>query len=238
MYKFLILLVYFERPNIVLNALHSINELEYDNFELVIIDDGSRVPIRPIVLGELNEDVLEKTTVIETGDTIEYKRSINGSRHGHFMNEAIRASDSDYVVILCDDDALLSDCLNNLDSWFQENPDQIWTYGHIIPYHPEVQKAGPHLEKYPNPLNRFTEDIFPAFNIDSTQVVYSRKAFIDGGLAYPTVGMGALDAAIFTQLAHDYGKCKFCGYYVQYKGAFYNQMGTRPDVFKTGDYNE
>ena len=47
--KFLILLFYYNRPKMVLNALNSINKLSYKNFEIAFIDDGSDNPGEPVV---------------------------------------------------------------------------------------------------------------------------------------------------------------------------------------------
>ena len=43
MNKFLIILAYYERPKIVLNALNSILNSSYENFEVAFIDDGSNL---------------------------------------------------------------------------------------------------------------------------------------------------------------------------------------------------
>ena len=41
---------YYERPNMVLNALRSMENVDYDNYEFCIIDDGSVLnPIDSII---------------------------------------------------------------------------------------------------------------------------------------------------------------------------------------------
>ena len=47
--KFLILLFYYNRPEMVKNALQSINESTYTNFTIAFIDDGSEHEGKPIV---------------------------------------------------------------------------------------------------------------------------------------------------------------------------------------------
>ena len=47
--KILIILMYYERPNMVRFALDSIAAQDYDNFEVAVIDDGSLNHIEPIV---------------------------------------------------------------------------------------------------------------------------------------------------------------------------------------------
>ena len=48
--KILILLLYFERPNLVRNALRSVRQADrhHQDWELAVIDDGSRAPALPI----------------------------------------------------------------------------------------------------------------------------------------------------------------------------------------------
>ena len=44
---------YFERPNMVKNALDSFLEIDYDNYEICIIDDGSKKnPIYSVLTNE------------------------------------------------------------------------------------------------------------------------------------------------------------------------------------------
>lgn len=236
MHSFEIILVYFERPNIVKNALNSLNDLEYDNFHLTIIDDGSRkeFAIGPVAKEILRPDIWQRTSLILTGDSVDYKESINGSRHGEFMNAALRSSDADVAVILCDDDALVHDVLNNVDDFFTKNPDEQWVWGRIIPFNPEHETLS-ELPIRDHPLNRFRGRISPAFNIDSTQVIYKRKAVVDKNILYPSVGMGAFDASIYQQIEAHHGQCPAGNFYTQYKADFRWQMGSRPNPFQTGD---
>ena len=48
--KFLILLFYYDRPKMVRNALQSVKELNYKNWELAFIDDGSNKLFSPKLL--------------------------------------------------------------------------------------------------------------------------------------------------------------------------------------------
>ena len=47
--KFLIIFFYYNRPDMVRNALNSINKLTYKNFEIAFIDDGSETPENPLL---------------------------------------------------------------------------------------------------------------------------------------------------------------------------------------------
>ena len=90
-YKFLIMMPYFERPNMVINAIRSFQKLKYEKFEIAIIDDGSvKHPIRDI----LKEYDLKNVKIYETNDTIENKLE-RGSIHGSFMNLSMKETDDD-----------------------------------------------------------------------------------------------------------------------------------------------
>ena len=39
--KILLIMPYFERPKMVVNALRNFEKIDYDNYEICIIDDGS-----------------------------------------------------------------------------------------------------------------------------------------------------------------------------------------------------
>jgi glycosyltransferase involved in cell wall biosynthesis len=116
--KILLIMPYFERPNMVLNALRSMESVNYDNYEFCIIDDGS--VLNPI------EDVIKKYNfniknlkILKTNDSIENKLK-RGSIHGSFMNRAMRESDADIIVMMSDDDALHKNYFNNLNSNIDE----------------------------------------------------------------------------------------------------------------------
>lgn len=232
----LIVLVYYDRPNMVRNALRSIKDLQYKNWELVFIDDGSEISGQNIVQ-EVLKDYLDRITFYNTEDTIEDKIKQRGSYHGKFMNLAIRNSKADFVVILCDDDALTSWSLSELNRFFMMHPESMYCYSHIIPFDPFFQRPGPHLGRPKHWLNRYTKPIKPSCQVDSSQIVYRTVCVQEHGLSYKTPMTGALDADMFTQLEERYGLCPFTGSIIQYKGDFPDQMGKRsPELmFKPKD---
>src|SRR5258706_11440151 len=67
MLKIQILLMYYDRPNIVKNALNSIKEMNYDNWELVFLDDGS-VTSGESIVKDILKDSLHKVRFFNTND--------------------------------------------------------------------------------------------------------------------------------------------------------------------------
>ena len=153
--KFLILLFYYNRPKMVLNALNSINKLSYKKFEVAFIDDGSDNPGEPIVRETLKPSFLKKVTFYNTNDTVKAKIERGGSNFGKLANEAVKNSDADIVLMLCDDDALFSDYLNYLNRFYLFNQRINYAYCKLKYYDPTKQpytKAKPNNEDITNKL--------------------------------------------------------------------------------------
>lgn len=231
--KFLIVLVYFERPKLVVNALNSIKEMQYENWELAFIDDGSVAEGEPIVRSIFSERELQKTTFYRCNDTVEMKKAIGGSRHGYYMNEAIKASNADYFIICCDDDAIIPTYFAELNSFLQENP---------LPYcFSWLKFFNPTKEHYSRATVTAREQfagstyalnhndaVNPVCHIDSSQVVCNTQCFKVGGVSFPYPKTRMLDAALFQQLFVRYGLCQPTRIYGEYKGAFQEQLGNSP----------
>ena len=134
--KILILLFYYNRPEIVKNALKSINKSSYKNFTIAFIDDGSPNPGKPIVEQTLDPELLSKVTFYNTNHTIEDKIAQGGSIFGKLANEAIENTQCDLSIMLCDDDALTPGYLEYLNSYFNLNPEVNHCYSKVLFFDP------------------------------------------------------------------------------------------------------
>lgn len=222
----LIILLYWDRPKMIRNALNSIKEQNYDNWELAFIDDGSKVPGKPIV-EEILKDHLDKVKFTRAETTWE-ERFSPGSRIGYHMNNAVMASSkADIVVILCDDDALLPDYCSNLNKFFTENPEEMWGYCHVTAFDPSQQD---YHTAPPTPgfsYNGHTARIAPSCAVDSSQVVYRSICTREGGMYWIYPQTGCLDCNFYEKMLPAYGKCPYMGFVGQYKAVFPDQMGKR-----------
>jgi len=221
--KILILLAYYNRPKMVRNALNSIKESIYTNWELAIIDDGSEFQAKPVVLELFNNEELSKTKYYNTNDTIENKQQ-RGSISGEYINIAISESNADLVIILCDDDALVPDYLGNLAFHFTENPSMNYCYSHVIQFNPLIEDY--HNKQVSDIFMNKTWDLNPSNNVDASQVCWKRE-FSTGedAILFPSPQTKNLDATIFQSLFNKLGPCKFTGFYSQYKGMHEHQLG-------------
>ena len=233
MLDILIVLVYYNRPRTVKNALRSINEQTQDNWHLAFIDDGSTVPGKPIV-EEILKDKLDKITFYRCDDTVEQKNTQGGSRHPEFMNRAILECPGEIVVICCDDDALMPNYCAELSDFYENHPIVSHSYCHFLPFNPSVEKMGLHLRDGRTHHYNFTHTLSPYSTVDSSQVSFRRQLFLDG-LRYPSPATSCLDAALFAQITPLYGLCPFNGILGQYKGWYGDQLGFRGDTYNPKD---
>ncbi len=237
--KFLIIFFYYNRPDMVRNALNSINKLTYKNFEVAFIDDGSETAGEPIVRSILKPSFLKKVKFINTNDTIEAKIAREGSEIGKYANKAIKESDADIVLMLCDDDALVPDYLNSLNRFYQYNPKIHYAYCKLKYYNPtetSYTRAKPNEEDITNKL------INPVTNLDSSQVSWRRQSMLDKDFWFPHPRTRNLDAVMFVHLWHHYKHCAPLKEYGQYKAIFDDQLGNRNHGFyqldKWTDYSK
>ncbi len=232
--KFLIVLVYYKRPKMVLNALESIKNLSYGNWQLDFIDDSGDEEFRETLFNfGLDNNKINYIPINDSNDT---KIQQGGSRHGEFMNSSIKNSDSDIIVILCDDDAIVNGYFEYLNEYYQLNPEVNWAYSKVYFYDPTKEsyingKTEDQLTYY-HPgstytLNRYSDPLIPMGKIDGSQITFRSKVFKEGNLWYPSPQTRGLDAAIFEQIIQKYGYCYPTFTYGQYKGAFADQLGNR-----------
>ena len=225
--KFLVILFYYNRPQLVKYGLNSLKEQTYQNWEVAFIDDGSETLGAPIVKEIFGDS--PKFKLIQTGDTVETKmkrNGINGSLMGKFANEAIAASDADYVIMLCDDDALYPDYLQNLMGWFEKNPDKNYVYSHIKQYNPNIQVPKEPLDSPPHSLNK-TDTICPYYALDMSQIAFRRRPAVEQGVQFPYPYTVNLDAEMFLLMHKYWGNASFSGFIGQFKAIYTDNLSHR-----------
>lgn len=229
--KFLIIMPYYNRPKLVLNALESIRNLNYDNWELAVIDDGSDFQIIDLIKKYIPEN---KYNYYRIEDSKEEKLLRGGSMHGLYLNNAIFQLSADIVVPLCDDDALMPNYLNELEKFYNENPDVMYAYSHVICFNPYNEK--PEKVKCNTfVFGDFDTPVQPAGRCDWSMVTFRRNVFIVNCIRYPFPQTKNLDESLFKQFYKLYGDCVYTGITGQYKAIYENQLGARKNIY---DYND
>lgn len=228
--KIIIIMPYYERPKMVLNALKSVSEMNYKNYIFAIIDDGSKMfPMRQILLdhNEYNKNII----LYETNHSIEDKLKFGGSKHGLFMNKAIEENESDICIMFSDDDAITKDYCKNLNEFYKKNLHIKYSYSHVIPFDPLSEMYDERTERNyqtsaATNLNKIHE-INPCCQIDSTQVSWRRECNMEDGIWFNGNITKNLDADFYDKMFNRYGYCSFNGMIGCYKGFHKEQLGGR-----------
>ncbi len=105
----------------LLKAIDSVLQQSYENFELIVVDDGSTDNTRSIVQQLIDENTFEKFKYIYQAHS-----GISGAR-----NEGIERSGKEIIVVLDSDDEYLPDTLTTIASFFKDNPETDLMYGNI-----------------------------------------------------------------------------------------------------------
>lgn len=220
--EILILLFYYNRPNLVKNALNSIKENTYNNYKIAFIDDGSDIKGEEIINEFYKNDFNNKIIFYNTNDTKEEKIKRGGSIFGMYANTAIEELKSDIIIMLCDDDALTPNYLFDLNNFYQNNQDIKYSYSHIIEFNPLIETYKNKEKKY-NILNH-CNPINPYHMVDASQVSFRLECYYNN-IKFPYPLTKNLDAHIYSLLYLKYGNCIYNNITGQYKAIHENQLG-------------
>lgn len=215
MHKILILLLYYDRPVMVRNALRSVLKADqfYHNWHLAFVDDSS-----PRSGEEIVEMLSDRYSYHNTNTSVEDKKR-HGSLVGRTLNVIIDESDADLVIMLCDDDELHPQYLAGLDNFFTQNQEQA-CYSHVHVYNPLFEDSE-HVENLEDQLNCFTERIDPYCKLDASQVAWRRTLNVQ--FAWPRTK--CLDADLYKQIGNLIPEgIPFSGLISQYKGIHPTQL--------------
>lgn len=225
--KILILLLYYNRPKLVQNALTSILKAHknYPYWHLAFIDDGSPNPGKPIV-EELLSNHLNQITFYNSNMTAEQKEK-EGCRVGDYMNQATLENESDIVITLCDDDELHPEYFVNLNNFFNNNPDEISCYSKVHIYNPFMERSED-VECLAGHYNMWSGPIRPSCRVDVSQVAWRRKACTEFNVKWLAPCTGNHDVYFLEELYQRTNKLTAeSGFVSQYKGIHSGQLGTR-----------
>ena len=230
----LILLFYYDRPKMVKNALESINKSSYQNITVAFIDDGSQSPGKPIAESILLPEILSKTIFYNTHNTVEEKIKQGGSVFGELANQAIKDTECDLALMLCDDDALTPGYLEYINEYFKLNPEINHCYSKVLFYDPTKEDYTQSKESTnfthsgtTYNLNHYTTPINPYCKVDSSQVAWRTKCNIENNIWFPFPQTRNLDASLYKELYNKCGPSYPTYFYGQCKGTFGDQLGNR-----------
>lgn len=229
--KFLILLFYYERPKLVKNALQSLIDSTYRNYELVFIDDSENQSAGNTAYNWWWNNNIKKEGPIHgrylpTQDTLEAKKARGASNFGYYANYAMEQSDADVAIMLCDDDGIMPMYLERLNIFYNANPEINYAYSHLILFDPlkedfnEVKTrtiASPYL-CWRHALNPFCQ-------VDSSQVSWRLPQAKEKGIEFIYPRTENLDADIYAKMYNAWGNCVWTGFTGVFKGWHEKQLG-------------
>lgn len=239
--KIQILLFYYERPNFILNALKSIEKQSYDNYEVHFIDDSSINYKGEEIVKEFFKDNFEKLskfTFYNTCDTKEEKLRRGGSNFGHIANQAMIKTESDISIMLCDDDALYPDYLENLNYFYNNNLNLNYAFSHVSIFDPFKVSFEYFTDNFNTSLNYYKIPINPSCRVDASQVSWRTKKAIENEIFFPFPKTYDLDAYIYQKMFEKFGPCVFTGFVGQYKAFHQDQLGNKKDTEKMYETRE
>lgn len=215
--KILIILCYFNRPKMVKNALESIILTNYQNWVLGFCDDGSDLSVEPIVR-EILKDHLDK--VVFFSNFLPKKHGMQG----FLMNRAIRETEADIGIMLCDDDALHPDYLFKINNFFTNNSYHS-CYSNVILYNPLVESFKDVLGRKPEGiLNSYKKPIKCSCKVDSSQVAWRINCNKKGNIWFDYPRERDHDSSFFIKLNNKYGLTQYSGFIGQFKGIHQKQL--------------
>lgn len=229
----LILLLYYQRPEMVKHALRSVAQQTTDRWQLMVLDDSEPNFGHAKLLDAIKgEGLYHKAVVFKTGTHPSVRAHHGGSLVGQTMNAILDSTPCETAIMLCDDDALIPDYIENGQRYFEAHPSEVYAYCHVRIYDPTCEVPGPHLPKRPYFTNR-EGAVYPSCAVDASQVMWRTKVNKDGMAMFPNFPQTKnLDAFFYHHLGQNYGPGNFMGFDGQYKGIFDDQLGTRKDPYK------
>lgn len=236
--KFLILLFYYSRPKLVKNALQSLLDSTYRNYELVFIDDSEDQSAGTEAYNWWWDNNIKKGDPIHgrylhTQDTLEEKTKRGASNFGFYANYAMKQSWADICFLLCDDDFIYPTYMEHLNRYYQKNPTVMYSYGHIVLFDPLTEKYENVIKrKEASPYLNWQHPINPFCQVDSSQVSFRLQEAKAAGIEFIYPRTENLDADLYAKLHNKFGPCIWNGGIAQYKGWHSKQLG------RTHSYNE
>lgn len=222
--KILILLLYYDRPEMVQGALNSVLKAgeNYSDWELAFIDDSSPRPGWPVMNREMCNHI-EKVKFYHTATTPEAKHR-DGGYVGKFMNQAIVESGAEIAIMLCDDDQLHPDYLIGLDAYFRQHPDVDACYSHVFVFNPLYEKVE-FVHDTSTTLNSHLGPINPEQRVDASQVAWRTRMNWEKQIWFAYPRTKCLDADFYWKIGKAYPEgIPFSGLVGQYKGVHPAQL--------------
>lgn len=206
----MVILTYFNRPNMVRNALYSIAASTSDNWHVAFHDDGSNTPGEPIA-----------RQIIEEGKITFYRNDTKPEQGniGQCINKILQTNmHCDVAVLLADDDALHPDYLFKLDMFFSKNPNAYYASCYVSHFNPMKETYFTALKNFKPSFRTMNNS-----NISGGQIAWTLDANKYLGVWFPEKGIKDYDKR-FIEKVRATGSVWETGEYGQFKGIHARQL--------------
>jgi glycosyltransferase involved in cell wall biosynthesis len=162
------ILASYNRPVFVRQALRSIRDQTHQDFELIVVDNSTKMNFLEILRDPEFQSLLTRTVVISQRVSTEQRSKVN--MLGVAINAGLARATGDLVCFLADDDAYFSTWFEKASAYFEKAPASVSVGFGILKYcHDELDFAE-HGEI------RFWDEIIkdPGGRLDHNQIVHRR----------------------------------------------------------------
>lgn len=193
--KVSVLLTTYNRPKFLRTAIDSVLQQEYQDFELIILDDNSDDPEQKQIL----MDYWNRDNVIVLKSNVKKEDRKKRVRYAYMINEGFKISRGEYIAYLCDDDFWYKEKLAKTIPYLDNRPDINCLYGQQMKKY--LDDNGNMMDKQEvRPADRILDT--GAFNIDHSSAIHRRHVFVEvGGWDDAPINWDTADAAFFARVA-------------------------------------
>lgn len=183
-----IIILNYNNYNLTIDCLKSLTKQNYSNFEIILVDNGSK---NSNYLG-LKRNLVQ----FENSLNIKFIRSKTNLYFGGGSNKAIKIAQGDYICLLNNDTIVMPDFIEKMVDFLQKTPDAgmitpkikfyknkdyIWNAGAFINYRKTIVVINRGYMEY-DPLNEKYNDIEPIGFAPGTALFIKRKVIDEIGL--------------------------------------------------------
>lgn len=185
----------YNRARLVTKAIQSVLDQTYQDFEIIVVDDGSTDNTKEVV-GSFKEPRIKYVYQDNSGICIA-------------RNNGINVSKGDYVLFLDSDDMLFKNAIAIEAGSLDSVPDVALSYCQLYAIDERERVIGLHKPKHRRPgVYRGTSEIlnFLRFNnyIGTSITMVRRSSIMDVGSFDPTFGTGSEDFELWVRIAKKY----------------------------------
>ncbi|CAA0095293.1 Putative glycosyltransferase EpsE [BD1-7 clade bacterium] len=141
--KFSIITITYNRAHLIEETIQSVLDQTYQNFEMIIVDDGST---------DNTKEVIDKY-IEEYGDKFRYIPHKHVGMLNILRNIAIENATGEILTILDSDDLLIPTKLKEMHSIFSENPDVNFVF-HNLQYFDQKRSLDPPFYNFPGSFHK------------------------------------------------------------------------------------